>query len=66
MKALALREQSAEALQTQLLELLREQFNLRMQKASGQMKQLNRLREARRDVARIKTVLTQKKVQDER
>lgn len=66
MKALALREQSAEALQAQLLELLREQFNLRMQKASGQMKQLNRLREARRDVARIKTVLTQKKVQDER
>ncbi len=66
MKASVLREQSAEALQAQLLELLREQFNLRMQKASGQMKQLNRLREARRDVARIKTVLTQKKVQDER
>ncbi|WP_253306156.1 50S ribosomal protein L29 [unidentified bacterial endosymbiont] len=66
MKASVLREQSAEALQAQLLELLREQFNLRMQKASGQMKQLNRLREARRDVARIKTILTQKKVQDER
>lgn len=66
MKAQALREQSAEALQAQLLELLREQFNLRMQKASGPTKQLHRLREARRDVARIKTVLTQKKVHDER
>jgi large subunit ribosomal protein L29 len=66
MKATALREQSAEALQAQLLELLREQFNLRMQKASGQMKQLHRLREARHDVARIKTVLTQKRGYDER
>jgi large subunit ribosomal protein L29 len=66
MKASALREQSPEALQAQLLELLREQLNLRMQKASGQMKQLHRFREARRDVARIKTVLTQKRAQDER
>ncbi|MEW9809333.1 MAG: 50S ribosomal protein L29 [Candidatus Symbiodolus clandestinus] len=61
MKAKVMHEQSAEALQAQLLELLREQFALRMQKASGQLKQTHQFKELRRNIARIKTVLTQKK-----
>lgn len=61
MKTLALREQSPEVLQAQLLELLREQFSLRTQIASGQLKQTHLLKPARRNVARIKTILTHKK-----
>jgi len=40
---------------------LREQFNLRMQRASGQMNKGHLMRNARRNIARIKTVLNEKK-----
>ncbi len=40
--------------------LLQEQFSLRMQKGMGQMTNLNELRRIRRDIARLKTVMTQK------
>jgi len=40
--------------------LLQEQFNLRMQKGMGQMTNNNELRRVRRDIARVKTVMTQK------
>ena len=60
MKAKELREKSVEELNTELLGLLREQFNLRMQKATGQESKSHLIREARKNVARIKTILTEK------
>ena len=60
MKANEMREKSVDALQEQLFELLREQFNLRMQKATGQLSQTHLLKQVRRDIARVKTVLNQK------
>ncbi|MCM2973648.1 MULTISPECIES: 50S ribosomal protein L29 [Larsenimonas] len=60
MKAQELREKSVEALKDQLLELLREQFNLRMQKNTGQLTQVHLLKQVRRDIARVKTTLNEK------
>ncbi|MCM2132150.1 50S ribosomal protein L29 [Larsenimonas rhizosphaerae] len=60
MKAQELREQSVESLQGRLLELLREQFNLRMQKNTGQLTQVHMLKQVRRDIARVKTTLNEK------
>ncbi|RHW19913.1 50S ribosomal protein L29 [Pseudomonas jilinensis] len=60
MKATELREKSAEQLNEQLLTLLRDQFNLRMQKATGQLGQRHLLKQVKRDIARVKTVLNQK------
>ena len=59
MKANELREKSAQQLNEQLLGLLRDQFNLRMQKATGQLGQSHLLSEVKRDIARVKTVLNQ-------
>ena len=61
MKATELREKSVEQLNEQLLELLRDQFNLRMQKATGQLTQSHLLSQVKRDIARVKTVLKQQK-----
>lgn len=60
MKAQELREKSAEELNEQLQGLLREQFQLRMRKVTGQLGQTHLLKQVRRDVARIKTVLNDK------
>jgi large subunit ribosomal protein L29 len=60
MKATELRDQSVEELQQTLLTLLKDQFNLRMQKATGQLAQTHTLGQVRRDIARVKTVLNQK------
>lgn len=60
MNASELREKSVEELKEQLLELRREQFNLRMQKASGQLEKTHTIRQVRRDIARVKTLLTSK------
>ena len=57
MKAKELREKSVEELNTELLNLLREQFNLRMQKGAGQLTQTHQVRKVRRDIARIKGLL---------
>jgi len=59
MKANELREKDAPQLNEQLLGLLRDQFNLRMQKATGQLGQSHLLRQVKRDIARVKTVLNQ-------
>ena len=59
MKANELREKSAQQLNEQLLGLLRDQFNLRMQKATGQLGQSHLLSQDKRDIARVKTVLNQ-------
>ena len=56
MKAKELRDKSEAELKEELLKLRREQFQLRMQKASGQLGQSHLAREVRRDIARIKTV----------
>ncbi|MDG5495614.1 MULTISPECIES: 50S ribosomal protein L29 [Azospirillaceae] len=58
-KATDLRAKSADELNDQLLSLKKEQFNLRFQKASGQLENTARVREVRRDIARIKTILGQ-------
>jgi len=58
-KAGELRGQGREALEKQLLELLKEQFNLRMQKGSGQLSRPSQFKTVRREIARIKTVLAE-------
>lgn len=65
MKAVELRTRTPNELQEQLVELLREQFNLRMQKGSGQLGNPSRFKAVRREIARIKTVLNEKAKQDE-
>ena len=54
-----LRKQDSKQLKTQLLELRKEQFNLRFQAAGGQLEKTSRVREVRRDIARIKTLLNE-------
>ena len=57
MKASELRTRTADELRDQLAQLKKEQFNLRFQKATGQLENTARVRQVRRDIARIKTVL---------
>ena len=61
MKAAELREKSSEELQSMVTDLLREQFNLRMQNGSGQLANPSRMKAVRRDIARIKTVMNEMK-----
>ncbi|MCX7328630.1 MAG: 50S ribosomal protein L29 [Hyphomicrobiales bacterium] len=51
-----LKVMSADQLQDELLKLKKEQFNLRFQKATGQMENTSRVTEVRRDIARVKTL----------
>lgn len=60
MKAHELRQKSLAELKQELLDLLRQHFKLRMQRASEQLKQHSQLKLIRRDIARIKTVLNEK------
>ncbi|WP_372747772.1 50S ribosomal protein L29 [Litorivivens sp.] len=60
MKAAELREKSVDELNGELLKLLEEQFKLRIQKSTGQLAQTHLLTQARKDIARVKTVLKQK------
>ncbi len=55
MKPAEIRAMSDEELNAKLLELKKEQFNLRFQRASGQLENTARIREVRRDIARVKT-----------
>ena len=57
MKASEVRAKGGDELREQLLQLKKEQFNLRFQKATGQLENTSRVRVVRRDIARIKTVL---------
>ncbi len=57
MKAADLRTQTPDELKDALMGLRKEQFNLRFQKASGQLENTARARQVRRDIARLKTVL---------
>jgi len=60
MKAEDLRQKTDDELNGQLLDLKKEQFNLRFQAASGQLENTARSREVRRDIARIKTLMGQR------
>jgi large subunit ribosomal protein L29 len=60
MKAQEFRQMTVDELDDRLTRLKKEQFNLRFQRASGQLENTARVREVRRDIARVKTVLAQK------
>ena len=60
MKAQDLRTKSVEELNDELVNLLGEQFKLRMQTATGQLQQTYQAKQVRRDIARVKTILTEK------
>ena len=59
MKAVDLRAKSKDELRDELVSLKKEQFNLRFQAASGQLENTARVREVRRSVARIQTILSE-------
>ena len=61
MKAGDARVMTPDQLSDELMKLKKEQFNLRFQRATGQLENTGRVREVRRDVARIKTVAAQKR-----
>ena len=60
MKAADVKALSADQLNEELAKLKKEQFNLRFQKATGQLENTARIRQVRRDAARVKTILNQK------
>jgi len=65
MKAADLRDKSVADLSTELESLLEQQFKIRMSHGSGQLPQHHKLREVRRDVARVRTVMKQKETNGE-
>jgi large subunit ribosomal protein L29 len=60
-KADEFRTKTADELADQLAKLKKEQFNLRFQRANGQLEKTNRIRVVRRDIARIQTILTEQR-----
>jgi large subunit ribosomal protein L29 len=61
MESKELNKKSVAELNGDLVELRREQFNLRMQRGTGQLTQTHQLRVVRRDIARVKTAIAAKK-----
>ena len=60
MKTEELREKNVDELQTELVKLRKEHFNLRMQRASEQLPQSHLIVETKRDIARVKTLIREK------
>ncbi|WP_273720857.1 MULTISPECIES: 50S ribosomal protein L29 [unclassified Bartonella] len=60
MRATELRAQTLDQMKDELAKLKKEQFNLRFQKATGQLEKTARVRQVRRNIARVKTFLRQK------
>jgi large subunit ribosomal protein L29 len=60
MKTGDLRAMTVDQLDDEVLKLKKERFNLRFQRATGQLENTSRVREVRRDIARIKTIARQK------
>jgi large subunit ribosomal protein L29 len=58
-KIVDVRGKSPDELKTMLLDLRKEQFNLRFQRATGQLEAVSRIKVVRRDIARVKTVLAE-------
>jgi large subunit ribosomal protein L29 len=65
MKASDARAMTVDQLDDEVLKLKKEQFNLRFQRATGQLENTSRVRVVRRDIARIQTIARQKRVGDE-
>jgi len=61
MKASELRDKSVEELQQEIETLVKEQFNYRMQQSTGQLGQSHLLKQIKKDIARVKTVLNEKR-----
>ena len=59
-KVVDVRAKSGDELQAMLLDLRKEQFNLRFQRATGQLESTNRIKAVRRDIARVKTIQTER------
>lgn len=66
MKVSELRQKNATHLTEELLDLRREQFNLRMQQATGQLVRPDQYRHVRKDIARIKTVLREQEIKHDK
>ena len=66
MKANELRAKSGDELQKELSELLKAQFGLRMQHATQQLTNTSQIKKVRRDIARVRTVIEQRRPQNER
>ena len=62
MKASKIREMSSQELQQKLVELKSELFNLRFQMATGQLENPMRVREVKKDIARIKTIIREREL----
>jgi len=60
MKAAEARDMTVDQLKDKLIQLKKEQFNLRFQKASGQLERTARIGEVRRDISRVKTIIREK------
>ncbi len=61
MKVADIRAMSPDQMEDAVLDLKKERFNLRFQRATGQLENTSRMREARRDIARIKTIAAQQR-----
>jgi len=61
MKTADIRAMTVDQIDDEVLKLKKEQFNLRFQRATGQLENTTRVREVRRDVARLKTIAQQKR-----
>jgi large subunit ribosomal protein L29 len=59
-KATEIRAKSPDELEAQLVDLRREQFNLRFQRATGQNESVGRVRVVRREIARVKTIIAER------
>ena len=66
MKAGDARAMTPDQLSDELMKLKKEQFNLRFQRATGQLENTGRVRDVRRDIARIKTVAAQKRASEKK
>jgi large subunit ribosomal protein L29 len=64
MKVADVRVMTVDQIDDEVLKLKKEQFNLRFQRATGQLENTSRVRQVRRDIARLKTVARQKKAKD--
>ena len=61
MKAIDIKAMTVDQIDDEVLKLKKEQFNLRFQRATGQLENTARVREVRRDIARLKTIAQQKR-----
>lgn len=64
MKYSEIKQKTDDELKSELLLLKKEQFNLRFQKSSGQLENFSKIRQIRKDIAKINTSLVERKVKD--